>query len=44
MAGGLFSPIIKQALLFEKEVLMSSRNKGLSRRDFIKSTTVATLA
>ena len=23
---------------------MSSRNKGLSRRDFIKSTTVATLA
>ncbi len=44
MAGGLFSPFIKQALLFEKEVLMSSRNKGLSRRDFIKSTTVATLA
>jgi 4,5-dihydroxyphthalate decarboxylase len=44
LAGGLFSPFIKQALLFEKEVLMSLRNKGLSRRDFIKSTTVATLA
>ncbi len=39
MAGGLFSPFIKQALLFENEVLMSSRKKGLSRRDFIKSTT-----
>ncbi len=44
MEGGFFSPFFVQAVLFEKEVLMNSRNKGISRRDFIRSTTVATLA
>jgi 4,5-dihydroxyphthalate decarboxylase len=42
--GWVFLLLIRVAIVKGKGILVSSINKGISRRDFIKSTTVATLA